>query len=63
MKILISTLALLIASTLIAAEPAEKTVDQITAIVDKAVAEDRFSGVVMLAKDGTPLLSRAWGMA
>lgn len=59
MKILISTFALLIASTLVAAEP----VAQITAAVDKAVAEDRFSGVVMLAKDGTPLLSRAWGMA
>jgi CubicO group peptidase (beta-lactamase class C family) len=63
MKILISTLLLLVALTLIAAEPPDKTVDQVTAIVDKAVAEDRFSGVVMLAKDGTPLLSRAWGMA
>jgi CubicO group peptidase (beta-lactamase class C family) len=59
MKILISILALLIASTLIAAEP----VAQISAAVDKAVAEDRFSGVVLLAKDGTPILSRAWGMA
>lgn len=59
MKILISTFALLIASTLVAAEP----VEQITAAVDKAVAEDRFSGVVMLAKDGTPALSKAWGMA
>ncbi len=59
MKILITTLALLIASTLIAAEP----VAQITAAVDKAVAEDKFSGVVMLAKDGTPLFSQAWGMA
>jgi CubicO group peptidase (beta-lactamase class C family) len=63
MKILISTLALLMASTLIAAEPLDKTVAQITATVDKAVAEDRFSGVVLLAKDGAPLLSRAWGMA
>jgi CubicO group peptidase (beta-lactamase class C family) len=63
MKILISTLALLMASTLIAAEPIDKTVAQITATVDKAVTEDRFSGVVLLAKDGTPLLSRAWGMA
>lgn len=59
MKILISAFALLIASTLVAAEPAA----QITAAVDKAVAEDRFSGVVMLAKDGTPVLSQAWGMA
>ena len=27
------------------------------------MAEDRFSGVVLLAKDGTPILSRASGMA
>jgi CubicO group peptidase (beta-lactamase class C family) len=60
MKKLICTLALLIASTLIAAEPA---IDQITAAVDKAAAEDKFSGVVLVAKDGVPLLSRAWGMA
>jgi CubicO group peptidase (beta-lactamase class C family)/predicted aspartyl protease len=60
MKTLICTLALLIASTLIAAEPA---IDQITAAVDKAAAEDKFSGVVLVAKDGTPLLSLAWGMA
>ena len=59
MKTLICTFALLIASTLIAAEP----IDPINAAIDKAVAEDRFSGVVMLAKDGTPLLSRAVGMA
>jgi len=60
MKTFICTLALLIATTLIAAEPA---IDQITAAVDKAAAEDKFSGVVLVAKDGTPLLSRAWGMA
>jgi CubicO group peptidase (beta-lactamase class C family) len=60
MKTLICTLALLIASTLIAAEP---TIDQITATVDKAAAEDKFSGVVLVAKEGAPLLSRAWGMA
>jgi CubicO group peptidase (beta-lactamase class C family) len=59
MKKLICTFALLIASTLSAAEP----VDSINAAIDKAVAEDRFSGVVMLAKDGTPLLTRAVGMA
>jgi CubicO group peptidase (beta-lactamase class C family) len=60
MKTLICTLALLIATTLIAAEP---TIDQITAAVDKAAAKDKFSGVVLVAKDGMPLLSRAWGMA
>jgi CubicO group peptidase (beta-lactamase class C family) len=64
MKTLICTVALLIASTLVAAEPAQqKTIDQIAAAVDKAVADDKFSGVVLVAKEGTPLLSRAWGMA
>jgi CubicO group peptidase (beta-lactamase class C family) len=61
MKILIATL-LLFGSSLIAAEP-ETPVNQIAAAVDKAAAEDRFSGVVLVAKDGVPLLSRAWGMA
>jgi CubicO group peptidase (beta-lactamase class C family) len=60
MKTIICTLALLIATSVIAAEPA---IDQITAAVDKAAAEDKFSGVVLVAKDGAPLLSRAWGMA
>jgi CubicO group peptidase (beta-lactamase class C family) len=60
MKTFICTVALLIATSVIAAEPA---IDQITAAVDKAAADDKFSGVVLVAKDGTPLLSRAWGMA
>jgi CubicO group peptidase (beta-lactamase class C family)/predicted aspartyl protease len=60
MKTFICTLALLIASALAAQQT---PIDQITAAVDKAAAEDKFSGVVLVAKDGTPLLSRAWGMA
>jgi len=60
MKTLICTLALLIASTLAAQQT---PIDQLTAAVDKAVADDKFSGVVLVAKDGAPLLSRAWGMA
>jgi CubicO group peptidase (beta-lactamase class C family) len=60
MKTLICTLALLIASTLAAQQT---PIDQITAAVDKAAAEDKFSGVVLVAKDGAPLMSRAWGMA
>jgi len=60
MKTFICTLALLIASTLAAQQT---PIDQITAAVDKAAAEDKFSGVVLVAKDGTPLLTRAWGMA
>lgn len=35
----------------------------VVAAVDKAAAEDRFSGVVMLAKDGQPVMTRAWGYA
>ena len=60
---------LLLASLLIAASSLAQTltdeqrVAQLTAAVDKAVAEDRFSGVVMLAKDGKPLVNKAWGMA
>src|SRR5207244_7076014 len=29
----------------------------------RAVEKDQFSGVVLLAKDGKPVLSRAWGFA
>jgi len=35
----------------------------VVAAVDKAAAEDRFSGVVMLAKDGQPVMTKAWGYA
>jgi len=38
-------------------------VTSLTAIVDRAVEQDQFSGVVLLAKDGKPVLSRAWGWA
>lgn len=62
-KLLLTTL--LIAASAIAqnATTDEQRVTQLNAAVDKAVAEDRFSGVVMLAKDGKPLLARAVGMA
>jgi CubicO group peptidase (beta-lactamase class C family) len=64
MKTLICTFvyasALLIASTLAAQQT---PIDQLAAAVDKAAADDKFSGVVLVAKDGAPLLSRAWGMA
>jgi hypothetical protein len=46
MKTFICTLALLIASTLAAQQT---PIDQITAAVDKAAAEDKFSGVVLVA--------------
>ncbi len=35
----------------------------VVAAVDKAAAEDRFSGVVLLAKDGQPVVTKAWGYA
>ncbi|HEX3108957.1 MAG TPA: serine hydrolase [Thermoanaerobaculia bacterium] len=35
----------------------------VIAAVDKAAAEDRFSGVVMLAKGGQPVMTKAWGYA
>ncbi|HEY2322249.1 MAG TPA: serine hydrolase [Thermoanaerobaculia bacterium] len=37
--------------------------NSVMAAVDKAAAEDRFSGVVMLAKDGQPVMTKAWGYA
>src|SRR5436190_15169490 len=38
-------------------------ITSLTALVDRAVEKDQFSGVVLLAKDGKPVLSRAWGFA
>ena len=61
-KLLLATL-LIAASELAQNTTDEQRVTQLTAAVDKAVAEDRFSGVVMLANGDKPLLARAWGMA
>jgi|GEM_PF-566453 len=44
-------------------KPDAQVVAEAAAAIDKAVADDRFSGVVLLAKDGKPILSRATGMA
>jgi CubicO group peptidase (beta-lactamase class C family) len=46
---------------LLAVPLAAQETNAIVAAVDKAAAEDRFSGVVMLAKDGRPVMTRAWG--
>jgi len=62
MKILISMVTLLLAVSALAAEP-DATVAKIVAAADKAATDGRFSGVVLVAKDGAPLLSRAWGMS
>jgi D-alanyl-D-alanine carboxypeptidase len=64
MKIKLMFTALLITASALAQNPTdEERVTQLRAAVDKAVADDRFSGVVMLARDGQPLLARAWGVA
>jgi D-alanyl-D-alanine carboxypeptidase len=45
--------------------PAPSTVlaSRLEAAVDSLAGAEQFSGVVMLMKDGAPLLQRAWGMA
>lgn len=48
---------------LLAVPLAAQDTNAIVAAVDKAAAEDRFSGVVMLAKNGEPQFTRAWGYA
>ena len=37
--------------------------DSLQTLVDRAAADDKFSGVVLLAKDGKPVLTRAYGFA
>jgi CubicO group peptidase (beta-lactamase class C family) len=41
----------------------EQTLDAVAGFAQKLVDTDHFSGVMLLAKDGKPVLSRAWGMA
>ncbi len=45
------------------ATPDHDLIAALTAAVDRAAAQDLFSGVVLLADDGKPILSRAWGYA
>jgi CubicO group peptidase (beta-lactamase class C family) len=58
-------LSLLVALPLAAQQPKTdaEVVKRVTEATERAVTEDRFSGVVAVAKDGTPLVQRAWGMA
>jgi CubicO group peptidase (beta-lactamase class C family)/predicted aspartyl protease len=42
---------------------AAQDVASLTAAVERAAAQDQFSGVVFLVKDGKPILSKAYGMA
>lgn len=46
-----------------AALSAEEAARQLGATVERLAAEGRFSGAVLLAKDGKPLLRKAWGEA
>ena len=62
MKRLITILALLVSAPVFAITDAELA-KALQAEVDKAVAQDQFSGVVLLARDGKPVFSKAWGMA
>ena len=48
---------------LIALRASAQDTNVVVAAVDKAAAEDRFSGVVLLAKDGNPVMTKAWGYA
>ena len=38
-------------------------IEHLNALIDKGVAEDSFSGVVVIAKDGKPIFQRAVGLA
>src|SRR5215467_8631311 len=40
---------------------AASLVTDLTAAADKAATASRFSGVVLLAEDGNPVLKKAWG--
>ena len=54
---------LALALLLIALRVSAQDTNAVVAAIDKAAAEDRFSGVVLLAKDGQPVMTRAWGYA
>ncbi len=43
--------------------PRSALVTAVEALADSLARADRFSGVVLLARDGTPIFRRAWGMA
>ena len=36
---------------------------ELTSAVDQAAAQGKFSGVVLLAENGKPVLTKAWGFA
>lgn len=40
-----------------------ETLTALSDLVDRLAAQDRFSGVVLVARDGKPVLERAWGLA
>lgn len=60
-RMIAASLILLCASVAMAQE--DKVVAAVTAAAEKAAAADQFSGVVMVAKNGKPVMARAWGLA
>jgi CubicO group peptidase (beta-lactamase class C family) len=40
-----------------------EVISQLEAYVDKLVAEDKFSGTILIAKNGTPIFKKAYGLA
>ena len=40
-----------------------EVINQLEAYVDKQVADDKFSGTVLIAKNGTPIFKKAYGLA
>lgn len=56
---------LLLATTTVATNllAADDVASKITAVAEKASNEGRFSGVVLVARDGKPVVSRAYGFA
>jgi CubicO group peptidase (beta-lactamase class C family)/predicted aspartyl protease len=54
---------IIVALLLCASTVAAQDVASLTAAVERAAAQDQFSGVVLLVKDGKPILSKAYGMA
>jgi CubicO group peptidase (beta-lactamase class C family) len=41
----------------------DEAVKELGTFIDKLAAEDKFSGVVLVAKDGKPMFEKAWGLA
>ncbi|GAI05666.1 unnamed protein product, partial [marine sediment metagenome] len=63
MKALISLLAVLLLVPYAKAQEVQEIVEKTTAFLEKLDAQDKFSGAVLIAKDGEPILKKAYGLA